>query len=159
MLRLTVLAVVACSPAGAEPVAGGPASRVHPAGWWQLPEIGAAVAAAAKADGITVDTADAWGEPRMGCYAVWLDLHGDAAAAADALADQVLGSAAVLSPSDVARPSGPDGTLGFSFARPPYRGRVRAQLGAGRISAIACFGNQREPVTCDAACNRVLGAP
>jgi hypothetical protein len=163
MLRLTMLAIVACSPAGAEPVAAEPvaaepASRVHPAGWRQLPAIRAAVSAAAKADGITVDAADAWGEPRMGCYAVWLDVHGDAADAA-ALADQVLGSAAVLSPSDVAKPSGPDGMLGFSFASPPYRGRVRAQLGAGRISAVACFGNQREPVTCDTACNRVLRAP
>jgi hypothetical protein len=162
MLRLTMLALVACSPAGAGPAgiqpAAAPAGPVHPAGWRRLPAIGASVTAAAKADGVTVDAVDAWGEPQLGCYAVWLDLHGGAADAA-ALADQVLGSAAALSPSDVATPSGPDGRLGFAFARPPYHGRVRAQLGAGRISAVACFGNQREPVTCDAACNHVLGAP
>jgi hypothetical protein len=46
--------------------------------------------------------------------------------------------------------------LAFRFARPPFRGRVRARLGHGRITAIACFFNQREPTACDAACIGVL---
>jgi hypothetical protein len=158
VLRLTVLAIVACSPAGAEPAAA-PADRAHPAGWRQLPAITGAVTAAARADGVTLDAVDAWGEPAVGCYAVWLDLHGRTTDAA-ALADQVLAGVAGLSPSEIARPTEPDGVLGFGFARPPYRGRVRARLGGGRVSAVACFGNQREPVACDAACTRVLqGAP
>jgi hypothetical protein len=124
-----------------------------------LPAIAAAVTAAAASDGVTVDAASAWGEPAGGCYAVWLALHGPAAGAPE-LADQVLAGMTELAPADIARPSGPDGALAFSFARPPYRGRVRAQLGGGRISAVACFGNQREPRACDAACTYVLqGVP
>ncbi|HMG23886.1 MAG TPA: hypothetical protein VK607_21275 [Kofleriaceae bacterium] len=175
VLRLTApalaVAVAACSAAGAEPApaAGPPAAAVapagpaataaHPAGWRQLPAVASAVAAAARTDGVAVDATDAWGEPARGCYAVWLALRGGSAGAA-ALADQVLGSVAGLSPTEVVRPIGPDGTLAFGFARPPYRGRVRAKVGAGRISAVACFANQREPVACDAACRGVLeGAP
>jgi len=170
VLRLTApalaVAVAACSAAGAEPApaarpaaaAAAPAGpAAHPAGWRQLPAIASAVAAAARADGVAVDATDAWGEPARGCYAVWLALRGGSAGAA-ALADQVLGSVAGLAPTEVVRPIGPDGTLAFGFARPPYRGRVRARVGAGRIAAVACFANQREPLTCDAACRGVLEA-
>jgi hypothetical protein len=154
VLRLTVVAIVACSPASAEP-----ADRAHPPGWQQLPAITGAITTAARAGGATVEAVDAWGEPAAGCYAVWLGLRGRAADAA-ALADQVLTGAAGLAPSEVARPTGADGVLAFGFARPPYRGRVRARLGDGRISAVACFGNQREPVACDAACAGVVqGVP
>lgn len=178
VLRLTAIALVACAAASAEPTAGQPApgqpapgqlaagqlapgqlaagaTAAHPAGWRQLPAIAAAAAAAARADGVVVDSADAWGEPVRGCYAVWLALHG-AAADAGALADQVLGGLGPLSPTDIVRPSAPDGTLTFRFARGPYRGSARAHLGGGRISAVACFANRREPPACDAACPRVL---
>ena len=50
-----------------------------PAGWQALPEIATAVGAAARAEGVTVDGAEAWGEPAMGCYAAWVSLHGDGA--------------------------------------------------------------------------------
>jgi hypothetical protein len=162
-----------------------------PAGWKPLPPIATAVAAAAKADGVVIDAADAFGEPARGCYVVRIALRGPAAAA-PALADQVLdgfladgdpraapaGSPGVaagsrdaaatrpggISISELVKPSSDDGVLGFAFARPPYHGRVRAQLGHGRIAAIACFANQREPLACDAACTRLLqdvppGAP
>ena len=172
MLRLTALAAMtaaACSSAGAAPAASGaapaasgaapapskPEPAAHPARWRALPAIAAAVTTAAAGDGTVVDAASAWGDPAAGCYAVWLDAHGPAAPA-PALADQVLAGAAALAPADVVKPAGPDGELAFAFARPPYRGRIRARLGSGRISAVACFGNQREPQACDAACAGVL---
>jgi hypothetical protein len=153
---MTAVVLVACNAAGAEP--GAAARRdpgAPPAGWKQLPAIATAVGAAARADGVTIDATDAWGEPALGCYAVWLALHGGTAGA-PALADQVLGSFPGGAISELTRPTDPDGVLAFTFARPPYRGRVRAQLGGGRVAAIACFGNHREPVACEAACTRVL---
>jgi len=157
MTAVALVALVACRPAGAEPASRGADDR--PAGWIQLAPIAAATAAAAKADGVAIDAVDAWGEPALGCYAVWLALHGGTAGA-PALADQVLAGFPGSSISELTKPSGSDGVLAFAFARPPYRGRVRAHLGGGRVAAIACFGNQREPATCEAACRRVLqGAP
>jgi hypothetical protein len=180
---MTALALVACSTAAADPgpaatggpaAAGGPAATGgaaatgHPAGWKPLPAIASAVRAAATADGVAVDATDAWGEPARGCYSVSIELHGalhGAPADAPALADQVLASlpAPITSPgggelSELVRPSGPDGILAFRFASPPYRGRLRARLGRGRIAAVACFFNQREPLACDAACTGVLAA-
>ena len=157
---MIAIAVAACSPAGAEPAVPAAPPAVpgpRPAGWKQLPAIATAVGVAAKADGVTIDAVDAWGEPARGCYAVWLDLHGGTAAA-PALADQVLASLrqAAARVDEVVRPGDPTGALAFRFARTPYRGRVRAQLGNGRIAAIACFGNQREPLDCDASCATVL---
>lgn len=157
---MTAIAIALCGSAGAEPAAApGGMVAAHPAGWRHLPEIARAVAAATAGKGVALDAADAWGEPAAGCHAVWLALHGGTASA-PVLAEQVLGSVAALSPADLARPTAPEGVLAFSFARPPYRGRVRARLGAGRISAVACFGDGREPDACDAACRGVLeGAP
>jgi len=167
---MTAVALVACTTAAAEP--GAPASRgasAPPAGWKQLPPIAAAAGAAAKADGVTIDAVDAWGEPAIGCYAVWLALHGGTAGA-PALAEQVLdsfkgaggapkpagGPQGAFSLDDLVKPGEPEGVLAFAFTRPPYRGRVRAHLGNGRITAIACFGNQREPAACEATCARVV---
>ena len=86
---------------------------------------------------------------------MWLALHGRIAGA-PALDDQVLdgfrgaagprdganrprkdaaGAQAAVSLGEVVKPSEPAGVLAFAFARPPYRGR--AQLGDGRITAIA----------------------
>jgi len=173
---MIAVALVACNAAGAEP---NPPSGPRPVGWKPLPAISHAVRAAATADGVTVDAVDAWGEPARGCYSVSLDLHGGSADA-PALADQILGSLPVGpapiagSPapvpsgesrapepgalSELRRPSGPEGVLAFRFTRPPFRGRVRAWLGHGRITATACFFNQREPLACDAACTGVLDA-
>lgn len=194
---MMAVAAVACSTAGAEPAVPGPGAPSappagfagpRPAGWKQLPAISSAVAAAVRADGVTIDAVDAWGEPARGCYGVWLELHGGTGAAI-ALADDALASlqraagptglhrraagsgapAAIGSPGplvidEVVKPTTAEGVLAFRFTRSPYRGRVRAQLGRGRVAAIACFGNQREPVDCEARCARVIpgagdGAP
>jgi hypothetical protein len=201
LLRMTVVALVACSAAdagpaqGREPVAPAPVRRdpaVHPAGWKRLPGIATAVGAAARgegvggpggSEGVVIDEVDAWGEPAIGCYAVWLALHGregDAAVLARQVLDGLAGVAGVsrlgarpgdarargtrpeepIAITEIAMPTGPQGELAFAFARPPYRGRVRAQLGAGRIAMTACFANQREPGACDAPCASVLrGVP
>jgi hypothetical protein len=159
LLRVTAVALVACSAAGAEPTVAPSREAIHPEGWKQLPSIATAVGAAAKADGVTVDAVDAWGEPANGCYAVWLALHGKSGDA-PALADQVLAGLGQLQISELVKPAGPAGVLSLAFASAPYRGRVRAQLGAGRIDAVACFGNRRAPLACDRACVRVLeGTP
>ena len=181
---MTAIVLVGCSAAGADPGAPANSGANAPAGWKQLPSIATAAGAAAKADGVAIDTVDVWGEPALGCYALWLTLHGQAQSA-PILADQVLdGFTAAVGPrkaksttehakheketggpselrlDEVKKPSSPDGVLAFAFAVPPYRGRVRAHLGNGRIEAIACFGNQREPAACETACTRVLqGVP
>jgi hypothetical protein len=163
---LGAFALAACSIADADPVPSASRDSARPAGWKRLPSVAAAVGAAARGDGIAIDAVDAWGEPAIGCYAVWLTLHGRGGDAR-ALADQVLASLAqasqassAISISELALPTGVDGVLSFAFARTPYRGRVRAQLAAGRIALTTCFANQREPGACDAPCASVLrGAP
>ena len=178
---MIAVALVACSAAGADPAAA-PRSVAHPEGWKQLPAVAAAVGAAAKADGVTIDSVDAWGEPAHGCYAVWLELHGGSAEA-PALADQVLAGIAraagprdgaatapaattrsaapwseAVAVSDVVKPTAASGSLTLAFTSLPYRGRMRAQLGKGRITAVACFANEREPLACQATCAQLLEA-
>lgn len=169
----SAVALVACNAAGADPGATPGRTAAHPEGWKQLPAIAAAVGAAAKADGVTIDSVDAWGEPANGCYAVWLALHG-ASGDAPALADQVLAGLSrpaaragrpkeaaapgELVVSELVKPTDRDGVLAFAFASAPFRGRVRARLGGGRITAVACFGNERAPRACDAACAGMLEA-
>ena len=94
LLRVTAVALVACSAAGADPAGAPSRERAHPEGWKQLPSIATAVGAAARADRVTIDAVDAWGEPATGCYAVWLALRG-ASGDAPALADQVLAGLAL----------------------------------------------------------------
>jgi hypothetical protein len=80
--------------------------------------------------------------------------------AASAPRDGDLHGPAAIAITEVVRPTTADGVLAFAFDRPPYHGRVRAHLAAGRVRAIACFENQREPTACEAACTRVLqGVP
>jgi hypothetical protein len=97
---------------------------------------------------------------------VWLALG--APGAAEAIAQQVVagftaaaagsGAGAKLTFKDAAAPAGDAGVLALSFERGDHRGRLRARLGGGRIAALACFANQREPLTCEAACTSFLGA-
>jgi hypothetical protein len=154
-------ALAGCGSAGAAPEQA--SGLTPPAGWQALPE----VAAAAKAViGAPVEGAEAWGEPAMGCYAVWLALR--ASGGAEAIGAQVVagftaagagsGSGAKLIVKDVAAPSGDEGVLALAFERGDHRGRLRARLGGGRIAALACFANQREPLACETTCTSFLGA-
>ncbi|MEJ7598813.1 MAG: hypothetical protein WKG01_12975 [Kofleriaceae bacterium] len=149
---ILVAALVGCGQAGAEP----PGLTV-PKGWEKLPAIAEAVRTATASKTVRSATVDAWGERAMGCYAVRLQLTGAGAPAA--LAQQILDgikTEPTIAVRDVVSPPGP-GVLSFAFDRPPYRGRMRALLGSGTISAVACFANQREPQACALACDGVLG--
>jgi len=155
--RLAAIALAACTAADAQPPAA--ASGVTaPAGWLQLPALASAAKTGATAGGVTVDGSEAWGEPGMGCYAVWVALHGSGGDA-PALAEQVRGglAAASIEVKDVTAP-GADGLMTLGFAKAPYAGKLRARLGSGKIAALACFGNGREPKACERACDGVLGA-
>ncbi len=156
-------AIAGCGRAGAAP--DQPSGLTPPAGWQPLPAIAAAAKGAIA--GAQVDGAEAWGEPSMGCYAVWLALR--ASGAAEAIGAQVVagftaagagsgsGSAGLIV-KDVAAPSGEEGVLTLAFERGDHRGRLRARLGGGRIAALACFANRREPLACETACTSFLGA-
>ncbi len=157
LLRLASLGLIsglaACGQAGAQPSAT--SGIAAPAGWTALPELAATVAGATRTESVTVDGVEAWGETARGCYAVWFTLHG-----AGATANAVLASLATeqLTTSDVVKPESGDGVVVVTFAKPPYKGRLRARLAEGKLTALACFANQREPRTCEAPCSVLLGA-
>ncbi|HEU0036597.1 MAG TPA: hypothetical protein VFQ53_38555 [Kofleriaceae bacterium] len=164
-LRLiAVVAIAACSTADAQaPEPAAKPSGVHvPATWKPAPAIVEATRMAAGGTGITVDGIEAWGEPAMGCYALWLSLRG-AGGGGDVLADQIVKSleAEQLALRDVVKPTAAEGVLALRFERKgtsPYTGRLRARLAEGSITALACFANPREPAACETACTAVLGA-
>ncbi|MCX5745253.1 MAG: hypothetical protein NT062_22480 [Proteobacteria bacterium] len=156
-LRLAALALAGCASAASQPA---PPTRTSglgvPAGWQALPELATAVGTAARADGVVVEGSEAWGEPARGCYAAWIALRGSDAALG--IVDDVLAGITreQITVSEVVRPTG-DGLLALAFARAPYRGTLRARLEHGRIVALACFANDREPASCAAACSTLLG--
>lgn len=157
-------ALAACDPAGAAP---SPASGLAaPAGWQALPPM-AQAARDSLGSGITIEGVEAWGEPARGCYAVWLA----ASTAGDAtkLAEDFLGGLTSLSGStgsassglvvrDVVKPTAAEGLLHLQFTREAFTGKLAARLGGGRIDALACFANRREPGSCESACTTLLGA-
>jgi hypothetical protein len=79
-------------------------------------------------------------------------LHGNS----DGFADQALAglAAAKLTVSDVTKSV--DG-FAASFQRAGTHGRLRARAAPGQVTALACFGNGREPAACDAACATLIG--
>jgi hypothetical protein len=174
LLRLAIVAIVvasivalgACGQAGAQPSA--PSGIAAPAGWAALPELATAVRDATKADGVTVEGVEAWGETARGCYAVWLRLAGSGATPNAVVAGL---AAEKLATSNVVKPDSGDGITTLTFAKPPppkgtgspgssqaYTGRLRVRTQDGKLTALACFANQREPLTCDAPCTSLLGA-
>jgi len=102
----------------------------------------------------------------MGCYGVWMTMR--ASGEATDVAEQLLRGLVVdakakrsLAIKDVVKPTaaeGPQGIVSLRFESSPYRGRLRARVGKGRIVALACFASQREPAACETACTVVLGA-
>jgi hypothetical protein len=150
---LVLVLLAACNQAGAQgsAVSSGIAA---PAGWKALPDIAKAARDAAKAGGVAV-ASEAWGEPSRGCYAVWLHLSGNGASVEQVLAGI---STEKLDTKDIVKPADASGIVSMSFARPPYTGRVRARVESGTVTALACFANQREPLSCETACTGLLGA-
>ncbi len=157
-LRLIALgALVACGSATAQPDPVAPVAPVTPPGGWQrLPAAASAARTAAGAPGITIDQLDAWGEPTTGCYALWFALRGGGGGA-DALAKEIaLGLTAekfIVGDSAVT-----DGVFELAIERTPYQGRLRAQVGEGKVVGLACVANGRDPASCDAPCKSMLGA-
>lgn len=143
----------ACGQAGAQPTAS--SGLQGPAGWQALPQLAQAVGAAAAGEGVTVDGTEAWGETSIGCYGVWVKLHGASATSEEVMKglDQ-----AKVALRDVVKPElGDDGLVALTFERAPYRGRLRVRVAAGSITALACFANDREPASCDQPCTTLLG--
>lgn len=157
LLRLaltgSLAALGACGQAGAQSTA--PSGITAPTGWAVLPELARTVRDATKAEGVTVEGVEAWGETARGCYAVWFALAGSGANA-----DAVIAGLASekLATSNVVKPESGDGITAVTFAKPPYTGRLRVRTLDGKLTALACFANQREPATCDAPCTSLLGA-
>lgn len=145
--------------------AGTGSGLTPPTGWQALPSLARAATEAAKRDGITVDAVEAWGERARGCYAAWIALRGGGGAP-DAMAQQLVASLSAdpalvgIAVRDVIKPEpgAASGVLSFGFERGLYRGRLRATLASeGKIAALACFWNQREPVACEQACTTLIG--
>ena len=162
-LRLIlIVALVACRSSEAGPSSG----LTPPAGWTPLPALATAATEAAKTGKLAVDGVEAWGEPARGCYAAWFSVHGGGGAA-DAMADQLVRSLSVeptlmgILVGDVVKPAAgaTSGVLSLTFARGVYRGKLRATLASeGKLAALACFWNFREPIACEQACNGLIGS-
>ena len=162
-VRLIALCVVAaCADAGAQPPQ---TSGIEmPPSWTAQPVIvAAAKAALAKT---TIDGIEAFGEPAMGCYSLWMSVR-ESGTAKD-LAEQIVRGLAApadkkpparkLDVKDVVKPQTDEGVLSLAFETAPYKGRLRARLGKGRIVALACWASPREPLACEQACTTLLGA-
>jgi hypothetical protein len=150
-LRLIVL-LAGCSAADAQPAKT--SGIAPPTGWQALPAVATAARIAAGAPGVTIDGAEAWGEPAMGCYAVWIAMHGGNAGSDELTKDIVDGLAAEKITATVE----PGAPVNFTLEKAPYKGRMRATLFDGQITALACVANQREPASCEAGCMQLLGA-
>lgn len=168
-LRLIALALLASACRASE--AGPTSGLVTPAGWQAMPSLESAVTDAAKAGKLAVDGVEAWGDPARGCYSAWLALSGERGAP-DVLAAKIVANltsepalAGIIVTDVVAPVTGANaGVLSLAFTRPPYRGRLRAQIGGltgdktASYAVLACFWNQREPLACETACAQLIGS-
>jgi|GEM_PF-1803372 len=132
---------------------------------WQLDGELAKTAASAAADpkaGITVVGSEAWSEPARGCYAVWLDVRGDAAPI-DVASEQLLAALAKELPDvklrEIAKPVAADrGMLALAFDSRGFHGMLRVELAStGEVHALACAWNRREPKACEVGCTALFG--
>lgn len=131
-----------------------------PPGWHDLPAV-ASAARHALGEGLEIEGTQAWGEPARGCYAVWIAIRGGGTAqtiATDVVNGLTAAGGGTVLVTDVVRPSTDEGVLTFGFTRPPFRGKLAAKLGGGRVAALACFANAREPAWCATGCTSLLGA-
>ena len=137
------IALAACGSAGADPASG----IAAPAGWQASRPIADAVRAAA---GDGASGAEAWAEPAMGCYGVWLALHGsvDAQQMLDSIAAERITVTGV---------ENADGLVTATIEKAPYHGTLRVRLGE-TSTIVACFDNGRERAACEAGCKGLLGA-
>lgn len=159
---LAIIAVLGCRASEAGPGSG----LAPPSGWQALPQLAAAATDAAKADGVTIEGSEAWGDQARGCYGAWVAWRGASGAPeklADALVRAVSSEKSLegISVSDVVKPTpgAKDGVLSFAFERAAYRGTLRAHvMSDGHVAALACFWNQREPAACGVDCAKLVGS-
>lgn len=163
---VAVCAVAVAASACRASEAGPGSGLVPPSGWQPLPALATAAMDAAKGAGLQLDGVEAWGETARGCYAAWLALRG-ASGAPDVMADQVVTSLSAepalagIVVRDVIEPAAgaKTGVLSLTFQRALYHGKLRATLASdGRVEALACFWNQREPVACEQGCATLFGS-
>ena len=121
-----------------------------PPPWPAIPEIASSANDAAKAAGLSVATAGAWGDRARGCYAISIDLRGGSASTAQELVAAL--AADGIATSDVA---GTD-IVTMAIARAPYRGRLRAAASGDELGVRACFWSDREPDACAKTCTEWL---
>jgi hypothetical protein len=148
-VRLILVGLAACGSAAAQPEQRSGVQA--PAGWQVLPAVASAARMAASATGVVVDGAEAWGEPAMGCYAVWLALAGSSDGDL-ALQIEIGLQAEKITVTDVR--SGD--VAAMTVERAPFRGELRAKASEHGVSALACFANQRERAACEATCAGLL---
>jgi hypothetical protein len=137
--RLAALALVAAALGDAH--AAPASSRALPAHWHELPAVVHAVTGALAP--ATVDHIAAWGEAEVVRDEVMGSLRAD-----PRLAGLVVHATAVRA----------DGGSDVTFERAPYHGTLRATPATtGEVELFTCLWNEREPATCTAACNQLLG--
>jgi hypothetical protein len=150
-LRLAIIVLAACTDAGAQTSGASPVKP--PAGWTAQPAI---VAAAKQALGKTaIDSLEAFAEPRMGCYAIWMGLR--SAGDAQELGAQVMKGLDKVAVKNVVKPSAETGVMSLTFEKAPFEGRLQARLAPGSIKALACWWSKREPIACSQACALLVG--
>jgi hypothetical protein len=156
--RLILLVATACRAADADEGAAAKTASglTAPAGWRELPALASSARAAATAPGTSVDGVEAWGEPAMGCYAVWLALRGATGGGDDAARQVVDGLTTARFTLSESRTNGRE--VSVELERAPYRGALQVRVGDGALTALACVANERERPACAAACATLLGA-
>jgi hypothetical protein len=154
-LRLVATALLVACSGSAEAQPPEISGLSTPSGWQSLPVLATAVRTAAQAHGVTIAGSEAWGEPAIGCYAMWIALRGTGTTVAQVFTG--LDKAGIV-PKDFVKPTTEYGPISLGFERGEHRGRLRVHTSDGRLSAIACFANAREPASCEAGCKALLGA-
>lgn len=179
MLRMIAVAIaIVAVTAKASPSASTPASRrapvTPPSGWKAAPKLARAAASAAGTEATKVVASEAWSEPSIGCYAMWLRLDGVPALAGSRDATRGGGSGraspvergrktplsidhaahqivAGLEKSgftvrDVVAPAAPARrVIGLRFLKAPYQGLLRAAM-AGTVETDSTSTDQGEAV-------------
>lgn len=139
-----------------------------PAGWKELPEVGAAATAAAAdilAKGAEVHT-HAWGEPSRGCYLAIVDAKGAQRDTTRNFLDELqtsLASHVAVTEWSTSPDSEDTAEVNARFsaqlAGMTGRARVLVALDGRKLPhavAAACFYNDRQPAVCDNACVPLL---
>ena len=155
-VRLTVVAVatmiaLAGAPACRRAEAVPPPAIQPPAGWQPLAELATAASEAAKGEGIVIDSAAAWGDTAMGCYALAIAVRGGSSP--ETLSKELATGFVGASVRDAAIASD---AVTLAFEKGAYRGKLRAKTSDATIEAVACFWNEREPDACARLCEGML---